>query len=51
MGIIRAIKNTISGALSDQWLEVIRAENMAAIALCVWDRFLTVRAETKDMRT
>ena len=30
MGIIRAIKNTISGALSDQWLEVIRAENMGS---------------------
>ena len=28
MGIIRVIKDTISGALSDQWLEVIRAQNM-----------------------
>ena len=28
MGIIRTLKNTIGGSLSDQWLEVIRAENM-----------------------
>lgn len=29
MGIIRAIKNTISGTLADQWQEVIRAESMS----------------------
>ena len=30
MGIIRVIKDTISGALSDQWLEVIRTDDMGA---------------------
>ncbi|MBQ8598746.1 MAG: SPFH domain-containing protein [Oscillospiraceae bacterium] len=29
MGIIRAIKNTITGTLADQWQEVIRAEKMS----------------------
>lgn len=29
MGIIRAIKNTITDSLSEQWLEVIRAEKMS----------------------
>lgn len=29
MGIIRAIKNTITGTLADQWQEVIRAERMS----------------------
>ncbi len=29
MGIIRALANTISGTWSDQWQEIIRAENMS----------------------
>ena len=28
MGIIRAVTDAVSGALADQWLEVIEPENM-----------------------
>ncbi len=40
MGIIRAITNTITGSLSEQWLEVIRAEAMSdSTVMCMGTRY------------